>query len=537
MDSKFRDQLAARLEQPDESPFVAYGTAGFRGKAEQIKHIFFKLGLISGLRCLCVEANIGIMITASHNPVQDNGVKLIEPSGEMLESDWERIVEKFCNTNQPDELVRQLESLIDKYNIRMDLKSRKPKVLLAMDTRPSSAQLAGLVEQGLENFMSYLDYHHYGLMTTPAMHFLVAESNKSDRGSDEPSIVSYYDKLINGLVCFFDSKPQGQNYAPADLIVDCANGVGYQTIRHLQQSAPLVQHLPFKLINTGEGTLNESCGADYVKSSQFPPLGADETGKRYAALDGDADRLVYFYLELNDCGGTRLRLLDGDKIMALYAKFIKDSLSSQFNQELSVGIVQTAYANGSSTRYFENVIKIDVVFTDTGVKNLHREAVKYDIGLYFEANGHGTIWLSQKAREIIDSRGDTCCLKRLIGMLNNYTGDAISDLLIVESILRYYDWDVKQWDSLYADVANSLIKVEIPDRNVIETTNAGRTCIKPAGLQSVIDSIVTEYGQMARCFVRASGTENVVRIYAEAEDQQRADELARRVGEKVKLTC
>ena len=31
----------------------------------------------------------GIVITASHNPVQDNGVKLVEPSGEMLSPSWE----------------------------------------------------------------------------------------------------------------------------------------------------------------------------------------------------------------------------------------------------------------------------------------------------------------------------------------------------------------------------------------------------------------------------------------------------------------
>ena len=31
----------------------------------------------------------GIVVTASHNPVEDNGVKLVDPSGEMLSPDWE----------------------------------------------------------------------------------------------------------------------------------------------------------------------------------------------------------------------------------------------------------------------------------------------------------------------------------------------------------------------------------------------------------------------------------------------------------------
>ena len=31
----------------------------------------------------------GIVITASHNPIADNGVKLIEGSGHMLQQSWE----------------------------------------------------------------------------------------------------------------------------------------------------------------------------------------------------------------------------------------------------------------------------------------------------------------------------------------------------------------------------------------------------------------------------------------------------------------
>lgn len=37
------------------------------------------------------------MITASHNPEGDNGVKLVDPQGEMLEQSWEAWATKFAN--------------------------------------------------------------------------------------------------------------------------------------------------------------------------------------------------------------------------------------------------------------------------------------------------------------------------------------------------------------------------------------------------------------------------------------------------------
>ena len=53
--------------------------------------------------------------------------------------------------------------------------------------------------------------------------------------------------------------------------------------------------------------------------------------------------------------------------------------------------MQTAYANGSSTRYMKEQLGLDVVLAKTGVKHLHHAAESYDIGIYFEANGHGTV--------------------------------------------------------------------------------------------------------------------------------------------------
>ena len=42
-------------------------------------------------------ASIGVMITASHNPEPDNGVKLVDPLGEMLEPAWELIATELVN--------------------------------------------------------------------------------------------------------------------------------------------------------------------------------------------------------------------------------------------------------------------------------------------------------------------------------------------------------------------------------------------------------------------------------------------------------
>lgn len=37
------------------------------------------------------------MITASHNPEEDNGAKVVDPLGEMLEPVWERIATEIAN--------------------------------------------------------------------------------------------------------------------------------------------------------------------------------------------------------------------------------------------------------------------------------------------------------------------------------------------------------------------------------------------------------------------------------------------------------
>jgi phosphoacetylglucosamine mutase len=68
------------------------------------------------------------------------------------------------------------------------------------------------------------------------------------------------------------------------------------------------------------------------------------------------------------------------------------------------------------------------------------------------------------------------------------------------------------------------------------TSNAERTCTSPAGLQGAIDALVGD-SKVRRSFVRPSGTEDVVRVYAEAATQAAADELADSVAAAVSQFC
>ena len=89
-----------------------------------------------------------------------------------------------------------------------------------------------------------------------------------------------------------------------------------------------------------------------MKTQQkFPPGSTLAPLERWCSLDGDADRLMYYYVD-ND---GFVRLLDGDKIASLSAMYIMDLVKAA-GVEIKVGVVQTAYANGNSTSYLTKVL-------------------------------------------------------------------------------------------------------------------------------------------------------------------------------------
>ena len=70
------------------------------------------------------------------------------------------------------------------------------------------------------------------------------------------------------------------------------------------------------------------------------------------------------------------------------------------------------------------------------------------------------------------------------------------------------------WMGIYTDMHSKQVKVAVKDKSLITCSEDEMRVVSPVALQEQLDGIMQCYH--GRCFVRPSGTEDVVRIYAEA---------------------
>ncbi len=342
------------------------------------------------------------MITASHNPENDNGVKLADSNGGMMVQNWERMATQIANAKDDESVLQWMKEKFDKINRLKNKKNITMVVHIGRDTRSHSFALSQLVIRAVVAMGGYAIDH--GLVTTPQLHYYVLRSNMQNmpnallamssgigfRRDYMQGIVGSYLTLIHTRINSnnheISSKDQGRKRR---MLVDCACGVGGLQIPMLnamlrqyekeggvsdmsfnpsyQQTIELI---PFNL--PGDGPLNESCGAEYVQKQQKLPLihsnfenefldpgdkhlsSLSVTMNYVASLDGDADRIVFHYKNKHG----KLVLLDGDKIAVLVSSFLQEEIDSltvavKEANDIRCGVVQTAYANGSSTNYLK----------------------------------------------------------------------------------------------------------------------------------------------------------------------------------------
>ncbi|KAI0988792.1 hypothetical protein GJ496_005218 [Pomphorhynchus laevis] len=597
-----KDICKAILQQypnPNQQAY-SYGTAGFRTLSENMPFICSRIAIVAIFRAIYKNAAIGIMITASHNPWTDNGVKLIDPDGCMLEESWEILADKIVNCSECniEEILDQFIGLLPRNpdhifpatdesefaNIHMST-----TVLLGYDTRLNNEQFALLIAE----ICSRLKVRsvNFSFLTTPQLHFMTNLVNT--RFTDQLSIVDknleerYFQHFGSMYIKVMREIKGNSDIINISAIVDAANGIGGPKLEKMLSylsSTGFVNTKNVQIINNDSSrliasicemgslssvcvrdyeTLNKNCGSDFVKANQSLPEQMSSLQcsdlDHCISFDGDADRILYYMVDDENMGISndnkrQIRLLDGDRICVLMAKYLIDRLSrlSKTREYLpSIGAVQTAYSNGNCTQYLRDILNLPVIITDTGVKNLHLEAyTNFDIGVYFEANGHGTVLFNKKVKSRLKSLSESAsnlkdreiynALFNLSRLINQTVGDALTLLLDIECVLSYFKMSCRDWYNLYDNLYNKLLKwtpSSVPDnveKNKVKQKLVIKgpecICIQPSDLANGIKNLLDKYSNnKVRAFVRPSGTERAIRIYVEANDSKVVDYVANEI--------
>lgn len=186
------------------------------------------------------------MITASHNEEPDNGVKLVDPAGEMLEASWEAIATSLANV-EDDGLTSALENIIRDQKIDVNISAT---VVIGRDTRVSSPALSAAAIDGIQALRGVVQ--DFGVITTPQLHYLVVCVNtKGSYGA--PTLAGYYQKLSNAFKQIRGNETSHENYNP-NVLLDAANGVGAIAVKEFKKY--LANSINIELHNDGSGKLN-----------------------------------------------------------------------------------------------------------------------------------------------------------------------------------------------------------------------------------------------------------------------------------------
>ena len=346
-----------------------------------------------GILTPSMRADLGIMISASHNPHEDNGIKFFGPDGFKLS----------------DEAEQNIEELIGK-----DLRN------------------VGLTDIGRAKRI-------------------------------EDGLFRYVERVKSSF-------PSGMRLDGMKVVIDCANGAGYR-------AAPeVLWELGADVIPVGVNpnglNINKNCG------STNPQIAAEAVVSHGAdvgiCLDGDADRIILIDSEGN--------IADGDQIMGVIAsRWFEDGLLT------GSGIATTVMSNLGLERFLKQR-GISMERTQVGDRYVVEHMRKSGFNLGGEQSGH-----------IILSDFST-------------TGDGlIAGLQFLAEIIRS-ERGSKDLARIFEPVPQLLKNVSY---------KAGSDPLSKPNVVKAIKAAELKLQNNGRLLIRKSGTEPLIRVMAESEDEEK----------------
>ncbi len=359
-----------------------------------------------------MRANAGVVISASHNPYYDNGIKIFSQDGFKL----------------PDEMEHRIEELILSDHLS--------------SLRPTASQ--------------------------------VGKAHRID------------DAVGRYVVFLKNTFPNNLTLDGLRIVLDCANGAAYRVAPTVLEELG-AEVIPVGVEPNGEN-INEKCGSLHpeIVSRLVLEKGADMG----MALDGDGDRIVFV-----DRKGKEV---DGDYILTICA------LQMLSESRLKKGtLVTTVMSNMGVDRAIE-VAGGRVIRTQVGDRYVVEEMVRGDYNLGGEQSGH------------------------IIFLDHNTTGDGILTALQVLAILKKKELPLDELAKVMKPFPQVLYNVEVKEKRKLSEFPEIEKRIKE------IEKILEHSG---RVLIRYSGTEPLLRIMVEGEDEAKlhgfAQDLVQLVNHRI----
>ena len=356
-----------------------------------------------------MRANAGVVISASHNPYYDNGIKIFSQDGFKL----------------PDEVEQRIEELI-------------------------------------------LSNHLHSLRPTANA---IGKAHRID------------DAVGRYVVFLKNTFPNHLTLDGLRIVVDCANGAAYRV-------APTVfEELGADVIAIGADpngeNINLECGSLYPEN--LSQLVLEKGADIGIALDGDADRIIFV--------DRRGRFVDGDEILAICGLHF---LAQDCLQKGTV--VTTVMSNIGLEKALEKSGG-KVVRTQVGDRYVVEEMVRGQYNLGGEQSGH-TIFLDY-----------------------NTTCDGILTALQVLAIMKQKEQDLDELAQVMEPLPQVLYNVEVREKKPVSDFPE---------IARRINEIEKRLGHSGRILIRYSGTEPLLRIMVEGEDENQLHQCAQDLVELIK---
>lgn len=368
-----------------------------------------RLGVIStpGVAYLtkALGAEAGIMISASHNPVADNGIKFFGADGFKLSDEQEAEIER---------LLEEEDAL----------------------PRPTGSEI-GQVNDYFEGGQKYLQF-----------------------------LKQTVDEDFSGI----------------HVALDCANGATSSLAPHL--FADLEADISTMGVSPNGININDGVGSTYPEAlAKFVLEKEADIG---LAFDGDGDRLI----AVDENG----QVVDGDQIIYICAKYMKE-----YNRLKQSTVVSTVMSNLGFYKALEKN-NIQSVQTAVGDRYVVEEMRRGAYNLGGEQSGH------------------------IVFLDYNTTGDGMLTGIQLVNILKATKKPLSELASEMKKYPQKLVNVKVTDKNHV---------MENEQVKQVIEQVEKEMDGEGRVLVRPSGTEPLVRIMAEAPEQQLCDEYVARIAEVV----